>query len=83
MDLIDLANDVCDVAENYSRDSLTHKELKKIEMYCRKTFLMIRHFQKLKEHDHTEETFMKDLNAALIRDQKYVKARDNLESYEI
>lgn len=83
MDLIDTAAEVGREALKYAVDSPTYKELKKIEMYIRKTYIMIRHANKLAEDDHSEETFLTDLNAALIRDQRYVKARDSLDSYSI
>jgi uncharacterized protein (DUF924 family) len=83
MNLIDNANDIDQMVRMGNYTDVTNKELKKIEMYCRKTYLMLRHAEKLAEQDHSEDTFMTDLNAALIRDQRYVKVRDNMDDYDI
>ena len=84
-ELIDYANAINEeVSVNkLGYNSETIKELKKIEMYCRKTYIMLVHADKLIEDDHSEETFLKDRTAALVRDQKYVKSRDSLDTYEI
>ena len=84
-ELIDYANAINEeVSVNkLGYNSETIKELKKIEMYCRKTYIMLVHTDKLIENDHSEETFLKDMTAALVRDQKYVKSRDSLDTYEI
>lgn len=81
--LIDIANDINDYRIAGDFDEVTDKELKKIELYCRKTFLMIRHTHKLMEGDHEVESFMKDLSKALVRDYNYVKTRDNMDDYVI
>ena len=84
IDLIDKANDINQaVATDCSYSDVTIKELKKIEMYFRKAYLMHRHVQKLFEEDHSEDSFMTDLSAALVRDQKYVKQRDSMDTYDI
>ncbi len=81
--LIDEANDICDmVATDCIYTDATCKELKKIEMYCRKTYLMLRHVEMLRT-DLDEDEFLTKLHAALVRDQKYVKVRDSMDSYNI
>ena len=81
--LIDAANDIREMANCYEESSPVYKELKKVEMYCRKTYIMLVHTQKLADDEHTEDSYLKDQLAALIRDQKYVKTRDNLDTYEL
>lgn len=82
-DILVLASQAKEEAEKYDFSSPAHKELKKLEMYFRKSYIMAKHLRKLSEDDHSVETFLRDLNAALIKDQRFVKMRDGLEEYEI
>ena len=81
--LIDAANDIREMASCYPQDSQVYKELKKVEMYCRKTYIMLVHTEMLANEEHDDDSYLKGQLAALIRDQKYVKTRDNLDTYEL
>ena len=80
-ELIAHSNRINEMIKNQDWDDATEKELRKIEMYCRKTYLMLAHLELLT--DETQVKFLESLNVALVRDQKYVKARDSLGDYSI
>ena len=81
--LIDQAENINEYTTLNEHSNAVNKELKKIEMYCRKTYLMLKHFDILLSDRYTEDEFINKLTAALIRDQKYVKIRDSLDEYSI
>lgn len=85
MDLIAKADQLDHVVRNSVLSEAVEKELRKIEMYCRKTYLMLKHVEILMDttNDVDGNEFLTDLNTALIRDQKYIKARDSLGDYKI
>ena len=86
-ELIVRANGINAFANNENWSEATRKEMKKIEMYCRKTYLMLKHVDLLVSNDEEEgldeNEFLSELSEALVRDQKYVKARDSLGDYTI
>jgi len=83
-ELITKANVMNQLSEDELYSDPVRKEFKKIEMYCRKTYLMLVHTQTfLAEDEITENDFLEGLGVALVRDQKYIKARDSLGDYQI
>ena len=80
-DLINKANDINELCTQQLYSEPVEKEIKKIEMYVRKTYIMLREYEAFLEEDIDPDKFLTDLNARLIRDQKYVKARDSLDTY--
>lgn len=88
--MIDMANDINDYVINkghkHSPEAIV--EMKKAEMYLRKAFIMHRTFNNLADGMYdmaidTDETYVKKVNAALIRDFRHIKNRDSMDSYEI
>ena len=82
--LITEANGINNFIRSTDMDEVMIKELRKMEMYCRKTYLMLTHLSEYQKQDAIDSAaFLTNLNIALVRDQKYIKARDSLEDYEI
>lgn len=82
-ELIDKANHINQSLEALGCSEQIVKEVKKVEMYVRKTYLMLKFTDDLIDNKLTEDEYITMMNAALVRDQKYVKARDSLDTYSI
>jgi hypothetical protein len=92
LDLINMANEINDYVNGYSSQhtEMGIKELKKFEMYIRKSFIMYRVFTDVKagiyndsEEEVIDEQWLKKVNATLVRDFRYIKQRDGIDTYEI
>jgi hypothetical protein len=92
LNLINMANEINDYVNGYSSQhtELGIKELKKFEMYIRKSFIMYRVFTDVQagkyvdDTGHTvDENWLKKVNATLVRDFRYIKQRDGIDTYEI
>jgi hypothetical protein len=86
LDLITMANEINDYVNGYGakHTELGIKELKKFEMYLRKAYIMYRVFTDVADNLYpTDEDWLKKVNATLVRDFRYIKQRDGLDTYEI
>ena len=80
-ELINKANDINQLTIDNNLSDVMEKEIKKIEMYVRKTYIMLREYETYTEEGTDDDEFLTRLNVRLVRDQKYVKARDSLDTY--
>lgn len=80
-ELLEKANQVNQLTVDNNLSEVMEKEIKKIEMYIRKTYIMIREYDVYVEEGIDDDTFLTAMHKRLVRDQQYVKQRDNLDSY--
>ena len=86
--MIDMANEINEYVTDYGRDhpEIAVKELKKMEMYMRKAYIMYRQFDMLRDEGVSADdptAWVRKMNGSLVRDQRYIKMRDGLDEYEI
>lgn len=87
-DLVLMANEINEYVQEfqYAHSEVGVKELKKMEMYLRKAFIMYRAFTEIRDPDlptPADDVWLNAMHNALIKDQRYVKMRDGLDDYKI
>ena len=80
--LIDMSNDVYSLFKE-TEDPNARMELKKCEMALRKAFLQMRQIQEWNEGNLSVDEMLSTITEHVARDQKYLRARNSLDEYEI
>ena len=82
-DMIEMSNHFVECRDIGTHSPTMRAELCKVEQTIRKAYIQSRWICKYLDGDLDEAEYLANLNGALIRDGKYIKARDNLGAYDI
>lgn len=81
-ELIDTANDIYELYSKQSDETAIHL-LKDCERNLRKSFIQLKHIIAWSKQEIDLEQMLSQINAGIIRDARYIRARNGLHEYDV